>query len=517
MKGGFHGLMGKQISLILIALVCSTILIWAWEKTPLLSPLLPPEDRLLQLSPETLLRVPTASKPHISSVTEKEVVNEHHEEISPGIEKSKTDVIATPFEEKGDVSEREMAKKQEERKHSPEVVSENSVHVEEREEEVNDNFALEGEHQAKGSANAEAPVASANASSFNGDKVTHVEKQACNYAKGKWVVDDSRPLYSGFGCKQWLSGMWACRLTQRTDFAYEKLRWQPNNCAMEEFTASNFLERMQHKTIAFVGDSLGRQQFQSLMCMATGGKEMSDVLDVGKEYGLVKAKGSIRPDGWAYRFPRTNTTILYYWSASLADLEPLDITNRLTDYAMHLDRPPAFLRRFLPKFNVLVLNTGHHWNRGKFTANRWVMHVGGVPNIDRKIADIGGAKNFTIYSVVHWVDSQLLKYPGLKAFYRTISPRHFFNGDWNTGGTCDNTTPSLGEEVLQDESSDPVAAGAVKGTKVTLTDITALSQLRDEGHISRYSIRSTPGMQDCLHWCLPGVPDTWNEILFAQV
>ncbi|XP_058214294.1 protein trichome birefringence-like 16 isoform X1 [Rhododendron vialii] len=516
MKGGFYGLMGKQISLILIALVCSTILIWAWEKTPLLSPLLPPEDRLLQLSPETLLRVPTALKPHISSVTEKEVVNEHHEEISPGIEKSKTDVIATPFEEKGDVSEREMAKKQEERKHSPEVVSENNVHVEEREEEVNDNFALEGERQAKGSANVEAPVASANASSFIGDKVTRVEKQACNYAKGKWVVDDSRPLYSGFGCKQWLSAMWACRLTQRTDFAYEKLRWQPNNCAMEEFTASNFLERMQHKTIAFVGDSLGRQQFQSLMCMATGGKEMSDVLDVGKEYGLVKAKGSIRPDGWAYRFPRTNTTILYYWSASLADLEPLDITNRLTDYAMHLDRPPAFLRRFLPKFNVLVLNTGHHWNRGKFTANRWVMHVGGVPNIDRKIADIGGAKNFTIYSIVHWVDSELLKYPGLKAFYRTISPRHFFNGDWNTGGTCDNTTPSL-QEVLQDESSDPVAAGAVKGTKVTLTDITALSQLRDEGHISRYSIRATPGMQDCLHWCLPGVPDTWNEILFAQV
>lgn len=45
------------------------------------------------------------------------------------------------------------------------------------EEEVNDNFALEGEHQAKGSANVEAPVASADASSFTGDKVTQVEKQ----------------------------------------------------------------------------------------------------------------------------------------------------------------------------------------------------------------------------------------------------------------------------------------------------------------------------------------------------
>jgi hypothetical protein len=21
--------------------------------------------------------------------------------------------------------------------------------------------------------------------------------------------------------------------------------------------------------------------------------------------------------------------------------------------------------------------------------------------------------------------------------------------------------------------------------------------------------------QDCVHWCLPGVPDTWNELLYA--
>lgn len=277
------------------------------------------------------------------------------------------------------------------------------------------------------------------------------------------------------------------------------------------------LARMRDKTLAIIGDSLGRQQFQSLMCMVTGGEDSPDVQNVGKEYGLVKARGAVRPDGWAYRFPSTNTTILYYWSASLTDLEPLDISNPLTKYAMHLDRPPAFLHRFLHKFDVLVLNTGHHWNRGKLQANKWVMHVGGVPNTNRKIADIGGAKNLTIYSIVKWVDSQLPKYPHLKAFYRTISPRHFFNGDWNTGGSCDNTTPSEGKEVLQDESSDPVAAGAVKGTKVKLLDITAPSQVRDEGHISRYSIRATPGVQDCLHWCLPGVPDTWNEILFAQL
>jgi len=275
---------------------------------------------------------------------------------------------------------------------------------------------------------------------------------------------------------------------------------------------------MRDKTLAFVGDSLGRQQFQSLMCMITGGKESHDVKDVGKEYGLVMPHGGTRPNGWAYRFSSTNTTVLYYWSTCLCDVEPINTTNPETDYAMHLDRPPGFLRQFLHKLDVLVLNTGHHWNRGKLKANRWVMYVGGMPNTNRRLAMIGDAKNFTIHSIVNWVNSQLPKHPHLKAFYRSISPRHFVNGDWNTGGSCDNTTPmSIGKEVLQDESSDYSAGNAVKGTGVKLLDITALSQLRDEGHISHYRTTAAKGVHDCLHWCLPGVPDTWNEILFAHI
>ncbi|KAI4294804.1 hypothetical protein MLD38_040880 [Melastoma candidum] len=119
---------------------------------------------------------------------------------------------------------------------------------------------------------------------------------------------------------------------------------------------------MQDKTLAFIGDSLGRQQFQSMMCMVSGGEDRPDVLDVGVEYGLVKAPGSLRPDGWAYRFPSTNTTILYYWSASLSDLEPLNRTDPATEIAMHLDRPPAFLKQYIKNFDILVLNAGHHWN-----------------------------------------------------------------------------------------------------------------------------------------------------------
>ncbi|KAI4294803.1 hypothetical protein MLD38_040879 [Melastoma candidum] len=124
------------------------------------------------------------------------------------------------------------------------------------------------------------------------------------------------------------------------------------------------------------------------------------------------------------------------------------------------------------------------------------MHEGGARNTDKRLAEIGQAKNFTVHSIVKWVDLQLPKRPRLKEFFRTISPRHFVNGDWSTGGSCDNEAPTcLGKEVAQEQLSDLDVANAVKGTRVRLLDITALSQVRDEGHISRFSLKGTPGVQ----------------------
>ncbi|XP_031372744.1 protein trichome birefringence-like 14 isoform X1 [Punica granatum] len=546
MKANFYGLRGKQLSLVLVALVCTTILVWTWEKNPIVSNFLPPQHSWLQVSSDiqtstnvesSVNSQPTkASAEDVSAASAEETetkTENSHAAVAPPLDVSKSTpkTVDVAADSKTSSPEREDALKSPARgemtgKDSVEspkgshalirsTVPESVANYSEISREDHSEGRL-GEHS---SAPASSALVNSTGSGKDELKVSAVNKgQACNYAEGKWVVDERRPLYSGYGCKQWLSAMWACRLTQRMNFDYETLRWQPKNCQMEEFEREKFLKRMRDKTIAFVGDSLGRQQFQSLMCMATGGQGRLDVMDVGKEYGLVKAHGAIRPDGWAYRFPETNTTILYYWSASLCDLEPINPKNHSTEYAMHLDRPPSFLQRFIPRFDVLVLNTGHHWNRGKLNANRWVMYVGGKRNTDRKIAEIGRAKNLTIHSIVKWVDSQLPKYPRLKAFYRSISPRHFVGGDWNTGGSCDNTNPmSIGKEVSQDESSDYSAWSAVRGTKVKLLSITGLSLVRDEGHISRFSIKGTPGVQDCLHWCLPGVPDTWNEILAAQV
>ena len=50
---------------------------------------------------------------------------------------------------------------------------------------------------------------------------------------------------------------------------------------------------------------------------------------------------------------------------------------------------------------------------------------------------------------------------------------------------------------------------------VYLLDITTLSQLRKDAHPSAYS--GDHSGNDCSHWCLPGLPDTWNQLLYAAL
>lgn len=466
----------KNLSL-LVGLICFTLAIWAWGRKPVLHNMIPPSDEFVVPSPVIPDKTHSSNSHHASYVIEVPSVEETQSET-----KSESAIIVEETQSETDSEDKALT--------TTKVTEENLSREEKLDEETR-----------RGDMN-----------------MVNITKNECNYAKGKWVPDSRRPLYSGLGCKQWLSEMWSCISNQRMDTSYEQFKWQPKDCEMPEFDGPKFLERMRDKTIAIVGDSLGRQQFQSLMCMITGGIDYPYVEDIGHQYGLTKPHGAKRPDGWAYRFSKTNTTVLYYWSASLCDLEPINSSDPLTNVAMHLDRPVRFLRAYIPKFHVLVLNTGHHWNRGKVNGNRWIMYVNGRPNTDKKIAIIWNAKNLTVQSVTKWADTQMKRYPALKVFFRTISPRHFQNGDWNTGGSCDNTVPlASGSEVNKDGSDDPVVENAVKGTRVKILDITALSQLRDEGHVAKYGLRAQPGMYDCLHWCLPGVPDTWNELLAAQI
>jgi hypothetical protein len=71
-------------------------------------------------------------------------------------------------------------------------------------------------------------------------------------------------------------------------------------------------------------------------------------------------------------------------------------------------------------------------------------------------------------------------------------------------------------------------AGSMKRVPVTLIDITKMSDYRKDAHTSVYSFRQgklltakqkaqPDKFADCIHWCLPGVPDVWNQILYTRI
>lgn len=73
------------------------------------------------------------------------------------------------------------------------------------------------------------------------------------------------------------------------------------------------------------------------------------------------------------------------------------------------------------------------------------------------------------------------------------------------------------EEGITDKA-DTILKNMLSSLKkpVTLLDINLLSQFRVDGHPSIYGNPRHRGM-DCTHWCLPGVPDAWNQLLYANL
>lgn len=102
-------------------------------------------------------------------------------------------------------------------------------------------------------------------------------------------------------------------------------------------------------------------------------------------------------------------------------------------------------------------------------------------------------------------------------------------GQWNSGGQCDSESEPIKNEMYLNPYPPKmmVLERILRNMKthVTYLNITRLTDFRKDGHPSIYrkqrlsevERRSPLRFQDCSHWCLPGVPDAWNEVLYAEL
>jgi hypothetical protein len=112
----------------------------------------------------------------------------------------------------------------------------------------------------------------------------------------------------------------------------------------------------------------------------------------------------------------------------------------------------------------------------------------------------------------------------------------FRSEDWNrkNGTKCFNETKPVMKKKHWGTGSDKKIMSVVKNVvgkmkvPVTVINITQISEYRIDAHSSVYT--ETGGKlltdeekadpihhADCIHWCLPGVPDTWNQIFLAHL
>ncbi|MBA0794945.1 hypothetical protein Gohar_019227, partial [Gossypium harknessii] len=88
----------------------------------------------------------------------------------------------------------------------------------------------------------------------------------CDVFSGKWVVYPQGPYYTNETCPL-IIDQHNCMKFGRPDLQFMKWRWKPFGCELPLFDATQFLEIVRGKSMAFVGDSVGRNQMQSLLCL----------------------------------------------------------------------------------------------------------------------------------------------------------------------------------------------------------------------------------------------------------
>ncbi|KAK6944077.1 Trichome birefringence-like, N-terminal domain [Dillenia turbinata] len=355
---------------------------------------------------------------------------------------------------------------------------------------------------------------------FTIDK-SSITSNTCDYSSGRWVSDVNRPLKSYTENCPLLDPGFRCRRNGRTDDGYLKWRWQPNGCDLPRFDARDLLERSRNGRIVFAGDSIGRNQWESMLCMLSQGvSNLSTIYEVNGS-PITKHKGYL-----SIRFSEYNLTVEYYRVPFLVITgpPPKNSSSKIRS-AIRVDKLHWRSLTWVGA-DVLVFNAGHWWSQDKTTKMGYYFQEGGTIN---NTMDAIEALRRSLQTWKSWA-MQSLDADKSHIFFRSYSPIHYrqvkLNGTWNDGGGCDkDVKPETNDENPDAEPvhnhfiSETVKQMRSENRKAQFLNITYLTDFRRDGHPSLYREPSTPvnAPQDCSHWCLPGIPDTWNELLYAQL
>ncbi|KAI3835023.1 hypothetical protein MKW92_033398 [Papaver armeniacum] len=346
---------------------------------------------------------------------------------------------------------------------------------------------------------------------------------SCDLFSGKWVYDNStNPLYSWKQCSLW-NDVFTCEKYGRKDLRYQNWRWQPDQCDLPRFNAKALLERLRGKRMVYVGDSINTNQWVSMVCMV--------------ESVIPSALKSVHTNGSLTTFKAIeyDATIELYWA-------PLMVESNSDNPVYHrvahrIVRAGAIEKHAIHWSNadILVFDSYLWWRVPKLEV-LW----GSFENPNEGIyKDLGMVGNFemALKTWSDWIENHI-NHTKTQLFFNSMTPTHDWAGDWgdNKEGNCYNETEPISQKDYWGRGTNSDIMKAVestvnelkiRGVDVKIMNITQLSEYRKDGHPSIYKriwdtltpeqVSNPVSYSDCMHWCLPGVPDTWNQLLYAYL
>ncbi|XP_051132969.1 protein trichome birefringence-like 24 isoform X2 [Andrographis paniculata] len=361
------------------------------------------------------------------------------------------------------------------------------------------------------------------------DDSRNVSAKKCDLFKGDWIPDPDGPLYTNFTCDV-IDGPQNCIRNGRPDLHYIYWRWKPRDCDLPRFDPIKFLKMMRHKSLAFAGDSIMRNHVQSLLCMLS---QIEQPVDVYHDEQYKNRR---------WNFPTYSFNVSLLWSPFLTKAVTFEDDNGAATapdmIRIHLDVTDDVWAEQYEDHDYVVIAGGKWFLKSAlYYVNRTLIGCHNCHNPNITQLGFRYAYRKALNTTLRFIVEKARGRARTVAVFRSLAPDHFENGEWNTGGYCNRTRPfKTGEveinetdqvmrraELEEFERARAAAAAAEETVKLKLFDVTYMSLLRPDGHPGAYR-REPPydpatedSINDCLHWCLPGPIDSWNELLVMEI
>ncbi|XVE85865.1 hypothetical protein DITRI_Ditri17bG0125600 [Diplodiscus trichospermus] len=287
-----------------------------------------------------------------------------------------------------------------------------------------------------------------------------------------------------------------CIKKRRPDVFNLEYRFKPSNCSPPRFYGEKILTLYKGKRFIFVGDSVGYDQYISFICLL-----YSDVR--GTKY-LFETKGDLTN----LTFSDYNISVIFSRNDFLVDTDVGDQNERI----LKLDSigNGAVVWK---DADVLVFNS---WNVWLYIGQNQSWDVIEEGNTRHKDMDPWVAYEKSLNTLAKWVNSTL-DTTKTKVFIVGVSADHFNASDW-TDSKAENcksqTRPAAADKYPgAPQPSEAVLPETLKSLpeSVHFVNVGPVPEIRKDAHPS---IDGSKDDFDCRHWCLPGVPDAWNEVLY---